>query len=250
MGQQTAAVPYDMFAPVYDRWTAGDHYERWAEFIAARLPALDAPAQVLDLCCGTGRLSLLLRERGCLVTGVDRSPAMLAQAARRLGPDTPLLRADLRQMSLPRSYDAAVCTFDSLNYLVDDGDLESALTATARALRPGGVLVFDVNTRHKLENVFGDSHYGDDLGDFAYVWRNSHDRATRRTTFRITLFQRREDGAFTRQDELHVQRWFTRAEIEAAAAAAGLRVDDVRDDYGDGEPGAGSMRETWVLRRS
>lgn len=244
----TALAPYEALASVYDRWTEGDHYARWADFVVDRLPA-DA-ARVLDLCCGTGTMSALLSERGYCVTGVDRSPQMLAQARDRLGATVPLIRADVRELRVAEPFDAAVCTFDSVNYLVGNGDLAAALRCAAAALRPGGVLVFDLNTRHKLEAVFGDSHHGDDLGDFAYVWRNQYDVTTRTVTFLITLFRRRADGAFTRDEERHEQRWFDHSEITAAARDAGLAVDAVVDDYGDRPPTDATLREAWVLRRS
>jgi hypothetical protein len=132
---------------------------------------------------------------------------------------------------------------------VDDGALAAGLGAVAAALRPGGVFVFDVNTRHKLEHVFGDSHYGDDLDSFAYVWRNRHDTASRRTTFRISVFHREPDGRYLRQLERHEQRWFDHDEIRAAADTAGLEVVELVDDYGTDPPTATTLRETWVLRR-
>lgn len=250
MPADTTLAPYEALAPVYDAWTADNEYPRWAAFIVNRLPATDDRVpRVLDLCCGTGTMSALLRDKGYAVTGVDRSPQMLDRARERLGPDVPVVRGDVRQFQLPGTFDAAVCTFDSINYLVEDGDLAATLGAAAAALRPGGVLIFDVNTRRKLERMLGDSHYGDDLDEFAYVWRNSYDAATHRNTFRITVFRRQEGGHFTRYRERHQQRWFSHAEIHAAATTAGFEVTEVRDDYGPQPPTETTLRETWVLRR-
>ena len=244
------ADQYEALAPVYDRWIAGGHYQEWAEFIAARLPASDtAPRRVLDLCCGTGTLAELLAERGFAVTGVDRSPAMLREARQRLPEDTSLVCAELLEFRPDSVFDGVVCTFDSINYLVEDGELTIAFSTAHRALRSGGVFVFDVNTGHKLEHVFGDSHYGDDLDDFAYVWRNTYTPSTRRITFDITVFRQRSDGAYDRKTEHHDQRWFTHAEIEAAASAVGLEVAEVVDDYGTKPPGSTTLRESWVLRK-
>jgi hypothetical protein len=95
----------------------------------------------------------------------------------------------------------------------------------------------------------GNSHYGDDLGDYAYVWRNRLDNAAHRIEFLITLFSER-GGVFLRETEHHVQRWFERPELEADAAAAGFVVEAVTDDYTDSPATGQTRRETWVLRRA
>lgn len=249
--------PYERLAGVYDRWTAENDYAGWAEHLRRTFGELGPGARLLDVCCGTGRLTALMQRQGYDVTGVDRSAAMLAEAAGALRPGTPLHRADLagspRAEELPPPFrggghDAAVCTFDSVNYFTGDGELRALLGLVAGALRPGGLFVFDVNTRQKLEKVFADSHYGDDLGDFAYVWRNRYDPSTRTIRFLITLFTR--DGEhYLRGEEEHRQRWFTHEEITAAARAAGFSVRSVTDDYSDRPATPESLRETWVLRR-
>jgi SAM-dependent methyltransferase len=244
-------APYTALAKVYDRWTASNEYARWADFIRTRLPGPGPDSvRLLDVCCGTGTLARLLGGDGYLVTGVDGSEMMLA-AARAATPAGRFQRAALPSDRLggPGEYHAATCTFDSLNYLVDPGAVRLAFTRVAAALRPDGRFIFDVNTEHKLRTVFGDSHYGDDLDDFAYVWRNRTDTATRTTRFMITLFMREATG-FRRETENHVQRWFDRAELEADASAAGFAVESITDDYTDRPAADHTMRQTWVLRRS
>ena len=72
---------------------------------------------VLDLCCGTGLLAGELVARGYSVVGVDASEAMLALARKRLGPEVVLSRMTLPELAVDGCFDAAVCTFDGLNYL-------------------------------------------------------------------------------------------------------------------------------------
>jgi len=246
-------APYDALAGVYDRWTADAAYDDWASFVDNLVPASGSGRTILDLCCGTGRLSTALADRGFRVVGVDRSDAMLERARASLPDGTVLVRADLPD-GLPaidpyfaEPVDAAVCSFDSVNYFVGAGDLARLFGQVARRLRPAGVFVFDLNTRHKLETVFGSSHYGDDQGDFAYVWRNRQHPAERITEFLITLFTR--DGAgWVRSEEHHRQRWFAHEEVRAAAGSAGLSVDSVTADYGSAPATDTTLRETWVLR--
>ncbi|WP_329172847.1 class I SAM-dependent DNA methyltransferase [Streptomyces sp. NBC_01477] len=241
--------PYEALSAVYDAWTANNDYDAWADFIDARLRR-HAPgaADLLDVCCGTGLLTARLQKRGYRVAGVDSSEGMLDKARGNVADGTRLVRADLPAAALPGGFDAAVCTFDSVNYMAGEDGLVQLLESVAAALSPTGVFLFDVNTRGKLENIFGDSHYGDDCGDFAYVWRNRHHPEQQSVDFLITLFLR-EGGAFTRYEEHHRQRWFSHEEIRAAADRAGFRVLEVLDDYTPAPATQDSFRETWVLAK-
>lgn len=244
--------PYDALARVYDDWTADNDYGRWARHIVD-VASLTEGSSVLDLCCGTGRLTRLLHDAGMVVTGVDVSRPMLDRAARALPEETVLLERDLARPDLDLgvengAFDACVCSFDSLNYFTDERALQAVFDHAAAALRPGGVLVFDVNTRRKLAEVLGDSHYGDDLDDFAYVWRNRYAPESRSCRFLISLFVRDGD-AFVRAEETHVQRWFERSELVGAAERAGLAVLGVTDDYTDRPADSQSLRETWVVQK-
>ncbi|MEV7022790.1 class I SAM-dependent methyltransferase [Kitasatospora sp. NPDC093558] len=242
-------APYEALSAVYDRWTAENDYPRWADHLAGRFRAHGRVSRVLDVCCGTGTITRLLQERGLDVVGVDGSPGMLAAARTRTAPGTELLEVRLPgPVPLPAaSFDAAVCCFDSVNYFRPD-QLPQLFAGVAELVRPGGLFVFDVNTRHKLENLLGDSHYGDDLEEFAYVWRNRYHPEEHRCDFAISLFT--QDGpGFVRQTERHSQWWFDPAEIRSAAAAAGFETVGVEDDYQEREPGPQTLRETWTLVR-
>src|SRR5690606_36326976 len=93
-----AGTDWDAVAPGFD--AEADHglhdpavREAWADRLARWLPA--APADVLDLGCGTGSLALLAARAGHRVTAADRSAAMLAAARTKLaGTGTRLVRAD------------------------------------------------------------------------------------------------------------------------------------------------------------
>ena len=101
------------------------------------------PARILDVGCGSGPLLAALRDRGAIVTGIDKSAGMLELARRRLGDDADLLVAELGS-PLPFPDD----TFDDvtaslvLHYLEDWGP---ALAELWRVLKPGGRLIVSVN---------------------------------------------------------------------------------------------------------
>ena len=104
--------------------------------VVARLPDV-AGRTALDLACGSGRYAAILRRRGARrVIGLDRSPEMLARAR---GIVQGAVRGDLRALPVrDGSIDVTVCGLA----IGDVGELDQVVAAVARALRPGGVLVY------------------------------------------------------------------------------------------------------------
>ncbi|HLM66022.1 MAG TPA: class I SAM-dependent methyltransferase, partial [Longimicrobium sp.] len=141
---QTQPAAYDDLAWIYDRHWGRDTERALGTIGRLALDGRPPPARVLDLCCGTGQLDRALHERGYTVTGVDGSPEMIRHA-RRNAPECEFVVADVRDFSLPCAYDVALCMYDSLNHLMELGDLRRAFGAVRRALRPGAPFLFDLN---------------------------------------------------------------------------------------------------------
>lgn len=119
---------------------------------AALARALAAGGDVLELCCGTGRITLPLARAGHRVTAVDVSAPILRLFDAKLSREpaavrdrVSLVRQDITQLALERrDYAVAVCGFNSL-LCVDDFDRQRrALRTIAQHLRPGGTLVLDL----------------------------------------------------------------------------------------------------------
>jgi SAM-dependent methyltransferase len=110
-----------------------------------------APRSLLELACGTGAILERLYwvpER----TGLDASPAMLAEARAKL-PDVELVESSMACFDLGRRFDVVICVFDSLNHLLDFGDWESTFATAHDHLTDGGLFVFDVNTVGQLHHI-------------------------------------------------------------------------------------------------
>jgi SAM-dependent methyltransferase len=96
---------------------------------------------VLEVACGTGRLMAILESEGYEVTGLDLSPEMLALARPRVRGR--LVQRDMRKLGFSEEFDVVLCLGSSFTYMSTDADALNALRGFHRALRPGGVLVFD-----------------------------------------------------------------------------------------------------------
>jgi len=101
---------------------------------------------VLDIACGTGPHLIRLAERGYQMSGLDLSPEnidFLAARAAAKGLHASLCVADMTRFRLPRPVDAAICMQDSQGHLLTNEAILAHLRSVARAVRPGGLYVFD-----------------------------------------------------------------------------------------------------------
>ena len=106
--------------------------------LGARFLALTGPhARVLEVGCGSGRDMAWLEERGAVVTGIDLSSGMLAQARPRVA--GALARMDMRHLALAsRCFAGAWCMASLLH--VPKAEAPGVLREPPRVLLPGGVL--------------------------------------------------------------------------------------------------------------
>lgn len=108
--------------------------------------ALAAEPPVLELGCGTGRVTIAIARAGVEVTGLDLSAPMLTEA-RRKGNGIPRLtwvHADMRSLALTQRFGLICIPFRSLQHLLTDDDLHAALRRCWEHLRPNGVLAFNL----------------------------------------------------------------------------------------------------------
>jgi SAM-dependent methyltransferase len=216
---------YDALAAAYDTLTADYDYERWLRAID-ELSARHGSGgrRVLDVACGTGKSFLPLIGRGYSVTGVDVSPRMLREAARKT-PDVPLHLLDMRELPELGRFDLVTCLDDALNNLVTEEALVAALRGFRRNLAEGGVAVWDVNTLAAYRRAFCESHLVEGDGIFlAWEGRATTIDAGETAEATIHIFARDAGGAWRRTASSHRHRHWPAARIAAAAREAGLEI--------------------------
>ncbi len=227
------ASDYALIAEVYDRINGDVDYVKLAreyEKLFARYGS--RPEILLDLACGTGRLTGELAALGFDMIGVDGSPEMLMRAQERLaGRERVLLLCQqMEELDLYGTVDGAVCCLDGLNSLTEEGALERALSKVSLFLIPGGIFIFDLNTRYKFERVLAQNSYIYDYDEFCCIWQNRYDAGSGICDFEMTYFLREADGRYSRQDELLRERMYPREEIDRALERTGFTL---LGTYGD-----------------
>jgi SAM-dependent methyltransferase len=115
-----------------------------------RVLALQPGSRVLDVPCGTGRITIPLARRGHVLTGIDFTPPFLADARAAAG-DLPitLLERDMRELDGLSGFDAALNWWGSFGYFDDAGD-EALAAGVCKALVPGGRFLIDANLTETL----------------------------------------------------------------------------------------------------
>jgi SAM-dependent methyltransferase len=225
---------YERLAPVYDVLTAGYDHPTWLDALEAL--AIDhglRGRRLLDVGCGTGKSFLPMLARDYEVSACDVSPSMVELARAKLdgtGARAHLFVADMRELPPLAPVDLITCLDDAVNYLPSAADLEAALCSMARALAPGGLLTFDVNTLATYRSSFATDFALDGPSSFL-CWRGQADREFSPgevAEAAIEVFEEEPDGRWRRTTSRHVQRHHPREDVEAALEAAGLELAAVR----------------------
>jgi ubiquinone/menaquinone biosynthesis C-methylase UbiE len=249
---------WDDYAPFYDWENARTLGRRDVPFW--RRIALEARGSVLELGCGTGRISLPLVRAGVSLIGIDRSTPMLNRAHRRLAKLTPkkapssfsassqqkkstahfpesprLVRGDIRMLPFaPRSFSTVIAPYGVLQSLLVDRDLAAALDSVARVIEPGGAfgldLVPDVPNWREYSNrvqLRGPAGRGAHLTLFESV---RQDRVRRLTTFGQRYVERRSGRSTEHRFELTF-RTVSVQRMRDRLKRAGFVVDRVLGDY-------------------
>ena len=138
---------WDDYAPFYD-WENAQTLARRDVPFWQRLAAAQS-GLVLELGCGTGRLTLPVARTGARIVGIDRSTPMLARARQRLRRARVaalLLRGDIRQLPFRRRtrFDLVMAPYGMLQSLTTDRDLRLTLDAVGTVLRRGGLFAIDL----------------------------------------------------------------------------------------------------------
>ncbi|MDY3224713.1 MAG: class I SAM-dependent methyltransferase [Candidatus Faecousia sp.] len=242
---------YEALAASYDRLTNDVDYKATVAFYGEILRQEGLhPRTAVDLACGTGSVTILLAQQGIRVTGVDASEEMLTVAQQKAGDlENPprFVHQSLQGLALPRGVDLAVCALDSLDYITDPADCAEAIRRIYRALNPGGVFIFDVNTPEKLRAM--DSQvFLDEDEDVYCVWRGEFDEESNICSYGMDLFQR-QGKLWRRSFEEHREYAYSAQQLTAYLKAAGFTGIRVYGDRRMEPPRPGEQRMYFKARK-
>lgn len=251
---------YTSFAMVYDMFMDNIPYKEWCRYITGLLRDQGIEdGLVLDLGCGTGTLTELLAGEGYDMIGVDSSEEMLEIAAekqRSSGREILYLLQDMREFELYGTVRAVISICDSINYLLEYQDLVDTFRLVNNYLDPGGIFLFDLNTRYKYEVLLADRTIAENREEGSFIWDNYFDKDSRVNEYDLALFipenpeeSRKESGGrYRKYQETHFQKAFDLEEIFQALGEANLELIGCYDAFTREAPREDSQR-VYVMAR-
>lgn len=164
----SVASTYNAIAEEYHDDHAHDTWDD--DYLALFASMLPAGAQILELGCGPGVEVKKLRTRGLHVHGLDISARLLA-IARRLNPDTPFTKGDMRRLPFDAaSFDGVFAKASLLH--IDKKDIPTVLGEAKRVLVPGGILHLALKRKRpgQKDGYVTDTDYGIPYTRFFSYW--------------------------------------------------------------------------------
>jgi SAM-dependent methyltransferase len=229
---------YDLLAPFYDLYTREYGHEGWlASIEAIAIEHGLRGSRLLDVGCGTGKSFLPLLARGYEVTAFDISPAMVARAREAAaGTGAELLVADVRELPALGRFDIAIALDDALNYMLSDDELLAAFEGVAQNLRPGGLLVFDLNSLPTFQAGLTRDIAMEMDGAF-FCWRGEADAPDEVVpgaigTAVIEVFSTDDGECWRRVSSRHVQRHHPPETVVRLLSEAGFELLSLRGQEG------------------
>ena len=239
---------YDPFAWLYaNYWGEDFHREAIPALERLILHRLPPKAEILDLCCGDGRLTQELVRRGYRVSGIDGSECMLSYARQRVRRAQFYLE-DVRRFQMPPHFDAVISTFDSLNHIMTTEDLKKVFHNVASCLKAGAYFAFDLNREEAYLDLWSRTSTIVDKRAVS-IARGQYDSAAKIALCAITLM-RLETGAWRRSDFTLTQKFHAREDVLDALKQGGFEseVYDACPDLGmQGDIGSG--RDFYLARK-
>lgn len=243
---------YTSFASVYDLFMDNVPYEEWCAFlckILAQHGITDGP--VLDLGCGTGKMTRLMSEQGYDMTGIDNAAEMLQIAAMEPG-EVPILYLlqDMQDLELDGCVRAVCSVCDCVNYVLDEEELQQAFSRVHEYLEEDGVFIFDVNTSYKYTKLLAENTFAESRDEGSFIWDNYYDEEERINEYDLTLFIPEGDELYRRYTETHYQRNYETETLLKLLKNAGFIDICVYDDYTDAPLCETSERAVFVAKKS
>ena len=210
-------------------------------------------ARVLELCCGTGRLTIPLAKEGFDITGVDLTPSMLEQAKRKAaeeGLDIPLIEGDMRTLNLGASFNIVFIPFNSIHHLYRNEDLFEALKTVKHHLKSDGLFLLDcfspniryITAAEKEQQVIAE-YATEDGRNVRIVQEMRYESATQinRISWHYHI-----DDAFHSVQDLDMRMYYPQ-ELDAYLQSAGFKILHKFGGFQEEAFGGDSDKQIFVL---
>ncbi|WP_018923690.1 class I SAM-dependent DNA methyltransferase [Salsuginibacillus kocurii] len=243
---------YATFAYIYDELMAEVSYDSWVNWTKTKLKEDFENPSVLDVGCGTGEFLIEFNKQGFNAAGVDLSEDMLAVCKEKAESErinVKLFQQDMRDLSGLGTFDVITLYCDSLNYLSTPEDVRQTFQRLYDSLNENGMLLFDVHSTYKMEELLPGHSFADPAYDLALMWNVYEGQEKWSVEHELTFFEQMEDGVYRREEEVHKQRTFAVDKYEEWLIEANFKKVEVEADFEDSPPQKKSERILFSARK-
>jgi len=232
-------IPYRALGLIYDEVMDHVDYDGWAEFVIEILrdynresQILPEPTRIIECGCGTGSLAIRLALSGYRLTAFDKSAEMIDQAKLKAAGlrEPPIFEVgEFSTLSSMDSYDACLCLYDSVNYLMDELALRDYFTRVHDLLVADGLLIFDICTEYNSISYF-DKSSDENFGKGHHYTRAmtyDKDNQIQQNVF-IIWFKSEPKKQYV---EIHRQKIYSESTVRSIVESSGFKVLEVVDGF-------------------
>lgn len=215
-----SSTGYSGFASVYDKLMADYPYSAILRFMEQNL--ILKGKRGLDLCAGTGTVTVRLAETGAIMTALDIEPEMLSRArdkARGAGFTVKFIEGDVNELPEMKPFDFIVSTCDGMNYVENPEAFAKTLFGL---LVEGGKLVLEFSSLDKAQKMLSDGLFYEDGEDETWFFDNEFDGESNTVYQELTIFRKLPDGKYERTDDASTQYFYDNSRLKRAFSAAGF----------------------------
>jgi SAM-dependent methyltransferase len=218
---------YQIIAPYYDWIMSHVDYTQWAEYILSLLKKYRCiPKAILELGAGT-----------CSFLKTNRFPAQAMAVVNALA------------IPFKSRFDLCIMIYDSINYLLNEKEMEKCLREVHGALKHKGLFIFDITTEFNSKVFFQDDLEYEEKDDCAVIRQSWYDKKHKLQHNDFIYFINTENETYKREQESHVQRIYTLSEMQKIIDRAPFVLKGLFDNFSLKTAGPQSERVHYVLQK-
>ena len=226
------ANEYSVLSKFYDTIIYDEEYQKWVDYELSIVKAHAKGDSGCDVACGSGIFTRALKRAGFKVIGVDISKEMIENAINLNSKENlsiTYINQNMKNLKLFEKVWFITSFNDGLNY-VNGEDFIKCLKSFNKCLREGGLLVFDISSKYKLENVLGNNMYGDNSEKLSYIWFNTLKEDS--VEINVTFFEKQGDK-YIRYDENQVEYVHSLDFVKESLEKCGFTLLSVTGELGE-----------------
>lgn len=227
-------MSYNRFAEVYDQLMSHAPYDKWVALTKEIIDQSEEPIKrIVDLGCGTGKITIPLAEAGYQMTGVDLSDDMLTLATGQSqikNLKVNWIHQDITELTGFRDVDLFISYCDVINYVTSKDDVYSVFQRVFDSLKEAGQFIFDVHSMDYVNNYLVDQTFADVEDGLAYIWDCEPGDVEGEMFHHLTFFAKVTDQ-YERFDEMHHQQVYSLKVYKQLLKKAGFTKIQIFNDF-------------------